>query len=183
MAVSVSWVVGNNAQHIHVQWQGCLSFTNSYYLRACILTRQCTRMRRVRWCASYAIRPLKASLMYWLVVPPLHRTIKYMTQHNEAVQKIIFFEILQDLGLVDSVSPSYSPLKPKPVSRRTMRKHSGMCPYLRSTKTLEPTEWILVLSTTSQSKSSRLRCVARGLQTMRKGTRRKPWNTDQPVGN
>ena len=39
---------------------------------------------------------------------------KYSTRHNAAL-KILFFEILQDLGLVDSVLPWYSPLKPKPV--------------------------------------------------------------------
>ena len=39
---------------------------------------------------------------------------KYVTRHNAAL-KILFFEILQDLGLVDSVPPRYPPLKPKPV--------------------------------------------------------------------
>ena len=39
---------------------------------------------------------------------------KYVTRHNAAL-KILFFEVLQDLGLVDSVPPSFSPLKPKPV--------------------------------------------------------------------
>ena len=39
---------------------------------------------------------------------------KYVTRHNAAL-KILFFEALQDLGLVDSVPPWYSPLKPKPV--------------------------------------------------------------------
>ena len=38
----------------------------------------------------------------------------YTTRHNAAL-KILFFEILQDLGLVDSVPPWYSPLKPKAV--------------------------------------------------------------------
>ena len=39
---------------------------------------------------------------------------KYMTTDNAAL-KILFFEILQDLGLVDSVPPWYLPLKPRPV--------------------------------------------------------------------
>ena len=39
---------------------------------------------------------------------------KYITRNNAAL-KILFFEILQDLGLADSVPPWYSPLKPKPV--------------------------------------------------------------------
>ena len=39
---------------------------------------------------------------------------KYVTLRNAAL-KILFFEVLQDLGLVDSVPPWNSPLKPKPV--------------------------------------------------------------------
>ena len=39
---------------------------------------------------------------------------KYITRHN-AAPKILFFEILQDLGLAELVPPWYSPLKPKPV--------------------------------------------------------------------
>ena len=39
---------------------------------------------------------------------------KYITPHN-AAPKILFFEILQDLGLAELVPPWYSPLKPKPV--------------------------------------------------------------------
>ena len=39
---------------------------------------------------------------------------KYVTRHNAAL-KILFFEILQDLGLVGSVPPWHWPPKPKPV--------------------------------------------------------------------
>ena len=39
---------------------------------------------------------------------------KYLTRHNAAL-KIIFFEIVYDLGLIASVPPWYSPVKPKPV--------------------------------------------------------------------
>ena len=39
---------------------------------------------------------------------------KYITRNN-AAPKILFFEILQDLGLTELVQPWYSPLKPKPV--------------------------------------------------------------------
>ena len=39
---------------------------------------------------------------------------KYTARHNAAL-KILYFEILQDLSLVDSVPPWYSPMKPKPV--------------------------------------------------------------------
>ena len=66
---------------------------------------------------------------------------KYVTRHN-APLKILFFEILQDLGLVDSVPPWYSPLKPKPVYEANNAKALWDVPlyYLRSTKKVEPTE-------------------------------------------
>ena len=41
---------------------------------------------------------------------------KYVTRHNAAL-KILFLEVLRDLGLVNSVTPWYSPLKPKPVNK------------------------------------------------------------------
>ena len=66
---------------------------------------------------------------------------KYFTQHNAAL-KILFFETLQVLGLVDSVPPWYSPLKPKPVyeANNAQAASSRMSLYLRNTKKLEPTE-------------------------------------------
>ena len=39
---------------------------------------------------------------------------KYLTRHNAAL-KTLFFEIVYDLGLIESVPPWYSPVKPKPV--------------------------------------------------------------------
>ena len=39
---------------------------------------------------------------------------KYLTRHNAAL-KTLFFEIVHDLGLIESVPPWYSPVKPKPV--------------------------------------------------------------------
>ena len=39
---------------------------------------------------------------------------KYLTRHNAAL-KTLFFEIVHDLGFIESVSPWYSPVKPKPV--------------------------------------------------------------------
>ena len=39
---------------------------------------------------------------------------KYLQRHN-AVLKILFFEMLYSLDLIDSVSPWYSPTEPKPV--------------------------------------------------------------------
>ena len=62
---------------------------------------------------------------------------KYVTRHN-AAPKILFFEILQDLGLVNSVPPWYSPLKPKPV-RGEQCKAFWDVPLFAEEK-LEPTE-------------------------------------------
>ena len=53
---------------------------------------------------------------------------KYTTGDNAAL-KILFFEILQDLGLVDSVPPWYSPLKSKPVY--VQRASTLGCPSIR----------------------------------------------------
>ena len=38
---------------------------------------------------------------------------KYLARHNAAL-KILFFEILRDLGLLEEVPPWYSPVEPKP---------------------------------------------------------------------
>ena len=46
--------------------------------------------------------------------PALAQT-KYLSRHD-AVLKVLFFEIIFDLGLIDTVPPWYSPLKPQSVS-------------------------------------------------------------------
>ena len=78
---------------------------------------------------------------------------KYVTRHNAAL-KILFFEILQDLDLVDTVPPWYSPLKAKTVYEANNAQSVLGCPSIcRASKKLEPTELMLALSTTSQSES------------------------------
>ena len=39
---------------------------------------------------------------------------KYLERHNAAF-KVLFFELLRDLKLVDKVPPCYSKIKPKPL--------------------------------------------------------------------
>ena len=39
---------------------------------------------------------------------------KYLSRHDSAL-KVLFYEMLHDLGLIDEVPPWYSPAKPKPV--------------------------------------------------------------------
>ena len=46
---------------------------------------------------------------------------KYLARHNAAL-KILFFEILRDLGLLEEVSPWYSPVEPKPTYESKMPK-------------------------------------------------------------
>ena len=50
---------------------------------------------------------------------------KYL-QRDNAVLKILFFEMLYSLDLIDSVPPWYSPTEPKPITRTTARKPFGM---------------------------------------------------------
>ena len=45
--------------------------------------------------------------------PALAQT-KYMARHD-AVVKVLFFQILFDPGLIDTVPPWYSPIKPQPI--------------------------------------------------------------------
>ena len=56
---------------------------------------------------------------------------KYLQRHN-AVLKILFFEMLCILDLIDSVPPWYSPTEPKPVYDRERPRASLLgCPGVR----------------------------------------------------
>ena len=78
---------------------------------------------------------------------------KYMTQHN-AILKILFSEILKDQGPVDPVPPRYSPLKPKPLYEANNARAFWNVPLFAEHQEVhvEPTQWILPLSSTNQSK-------------------------------
>ena len=39
---------------------------------------------------------------------------KYLSRHDSAL-KVLFYEMLHDLRLIDEVPPWYSPVKPKPI--------------------------------------------------------------------
>ena len=45
---------------------------------------------------------------------PARAQTKYLARHD-AVLKVLFFEIICDLGLIDTVTPWYSPIKPQSV--------------------------------------------------------------------
>ena len=54
------------------------------------------------------------SIAHILSTCPALAQTKYVARHD-AVLKILFFEIPFDLGLIDTVPPWYSPIKPQPV--------------------------------------------------------------------
>ena len=54
------------------------------------------------------------SMAHILSACPALAQTKYVARHN-AVLKVLFLEILFDLGLIDTVPPWYSPIKPQPV--------------------------------------------------------------------
>jgi len=59
---------------------------------------------------------------------------KYVGRHNGAL-KILFFELLDDLELIESVPPWYSPTTPKPEYTTTPKQaHSGMYQYLQEVR-------------------------------------------------
>ena len=63
--------------------------------------------------ADYATRSQRASRMCYQGALLWRRISIYLARHNAAL-KILFFEILRDLGLLEEVPPWYSPVEPKP---------------------------------------------------------------------
>ena len=66
--------------------------------------------------------------------PTLAQT-KYLARHD-AVLKFLFFEIIFDLCLIDTVTPWYSPVKPQSVYETAGYRRTGMFRYMESTKGL-----------------------------------------------
>ena len=82
--------------------------------------------------------------------PALAQT-KYLARHD-AVLKVLFFEIICDLGLIDTVPPWYSPIKPQSVYETAEVQAYWDVPVYRSTKSSEQIEWTLGSLTTERSK-------------------------------
>ena len=161
-----------------------LSFTNSYLPTRLYACQKRIRIRRVRWCEGYVIRLLKVSSMSWLVVLLLHKS----SMLPDIMQPWLQDTFLRGSARVRPCRLSATlVLNTKTLSqctRGTIGNHFGMSLYLGSIKKLEPTEYILALSTTSQSELSRRRWGSHELQTGRKRRRRKPrGNTHRTVGN
>ena len=66
--------------------------------------------------------------------PALVQT-KYLARHD-AVLKFLFFEIIFDLCLIDTVPVWYSPVKPQSVYETAGYRRTGMFRYMESTKGL-----------------------------------------------
>ena len=66
---------------------------------------------------------------------PALAQIKYLARHD-AVLKFLFFEIIFDLCLIDTVPPWYSPVKPQSVYETAGYRRTGMFRYTESTKGL-----------------------------------------------
>ena len=82
--------------------------------------------------------------------PALVQT-KYLARHD-AVLKVLFFEIICDLSLIDTIPPWYSPIKPQQSMKQQKYRCIGMFQYMESTKSSEQIEWTLGLLTTERSK-------------------------------
>ena len=66
---------------------------------------------------------------------------KYTGRHNAAL-KVLFFEMLRDLKLADSVSPWYSRVELKPMYESTDAQAFWDVPFAQNTLSSEPTGWM-----------------------------------------
>ena len=107
---------------------------------------------------------------------------KYVARHNAAL-KILFFVVLQDLGLVNSVPPWYSPLKPKPVYEANNAPAFWDVPLFAEHQEVRANrvDARIINHESKQVITLKKRCL--WFQTGRKKRRRKLRNTDRSVGN
>ena len=107
---------------------------------------------------------------------------KYVIRRNAAM-KILFFAVLQDLGLVNSVPPWYSPLKPKPVYEANNAQAFWDVPLFAEHQEVRANrvDARIINHESKQVITLKMRCL--WLQTGRKKRRRKLRNTDRSVGN
>ena len=72
---------------------------------------------------------------------------KYMDRHNAAL-KVLFFEMLRDLKVADSVPPFTHRWSPNRCTSQKMLKHTGMFLFTQNSISFEPTGWTRDLQTT-----------------------------------
>ena len=83
------------------EWNTCPTYTIAGYM----LARRPIQVQRARRCAGCAARPQRA----------LHTSCPGAVCWHDSVLKVLFYEMLRDVGLIDEIPPWYSPVKPKPV--------------------------------------------------------------------
>ena len=83
--------------------------------------------------------------------PALAQT-KYLARHD-AVLKVLFFEIICDLGLIDTVPRGIHLSSHSQSMKQQKYRRIGMSRYMGSTKKLEQIEWKLGSLTTERNKS------------------------------
>ena len=95
----------------------CSSFMNSCYQLSCTIARRPGQYQRLMCNADYATKSQRASRMCYQGAL-LWRRISNSNvpkARNDAALKILFFEILRDLGLLEEVPPWHPPVEPKPI--------------------------------------------------------------------
>ena len=102
-------MTGECAQHTPLQI--CLKFMNSSYQQDCTPSTRPKQVLIVILPAGCAVQQSMAHILY--ACPALAQT-KYLARHD-AVLKVLFFDIMEDLGLIEASPPWYSPTKPQPV--------------------------------------------------------------------
>ena len=107
---------------------------------------------------------------------------KYVTRRN-ATLKILFFAVLQDLDLINSVPPWYSPLKPKPVYEANNAQAFWDVPLFAEHQEVRANRLDARIINHESKRVITLEMSCLWLQTGRKKRRRKPRNTDRSVGN
>ena len=95
---------------------------------------------------KYSVQRQRVWPTSYLPAPRLHKpsTLQDM--------KVLFFEIICDLGLIDTVPPWYSPIKPQSVYETAEVQAYWDVPVYRSTKSSEQIKWTLGSLTTERSK-------------------------------
>ena len=79
------------------------------------------------------------SMAHVLFACPALAQTKYLARHY-AVLKVLFFDIMEDLGLIEASPPWYSPTKPQRYIRERMHRYTGTSQPTESTKISGSTE-------------------------------------------
>ena len=99
-------------------WQMCPTRTITgmfeIYEQDCMPSTRPKQVLIVILPAGCAVQHQRAWLIITLSACPALAQTKYLARHD-AVLKVLFFDIMEDLGLIEESPPWYSPTKPQPV--------------------------------------------------------------------